>query len=34
MSKKDEKFPAEAYKENVLAECFADAKEYFFINKR
>lgn len=30
MSKKDEKFPAEAYKKNVLAECFADAKEYFF----
>ena len=25
-----EKFPAAAYKANVLSECFADAKEYFF----
>ena len=25
----NEKFPAESYKENVLADCFADAKEYF-----
>jgi len=25
----EEKFPAKSYKENVLADCFADAKEYF-----
>lgn len=25
----DEKFPAQSYKENVLADCFDDAKEYF-----
>ncbi len=25
----DEKFPAQSYKENVLADCFEDAKEYF-----
>ncbi|MBP6002929.1 MAG: argininosuccinate lyase [Pyrinomonadaceae bacterium] len=25
----EEKFPAQSYKENVLADCFADAKEYF-----
>jgi argininosuccinate lyase len=25
----EEKFPAESYKENVLADCFADAKVYF-----
>lgn len=25
----NEKFPAESYKENVLVDCFADAKEYF-----
>jgi len=25
----NEKFPAKSYKENVLADCFADAKEYF-----
>jgi len=24
-----EKFPAQSYKDNVLADCFADAKEYF-----
>lgn len=24
-----EKFPAQGYKDNVLADCFADAKEYF-----
>ena len=24
-----EKFPAQAYKDNVLADCFADAKKYF-----
>ena len=24
-----EKFPAQTYKDNVLADCFADAKEYF-----
>lgn len=24
-----EKFPAQAYKDNVLADCFVDAKEYF-----
>lgn len=26
---KPEKFPAESYKDNVLADCFADAKEHF-----
>lgn len=25
----EEKFPAQSYKENVLADCFEDAKEYF-----
>jgi argininosuccinate lyase len=25
----EEKFPAESYRENVLADCFEDAKEYF-----
>ena len=25
----EEKFPAQSYKENVLADCFADAKEHF-----
>ena len=25
----EEKFPAQIYKENVLADCFEDAKEYF-----
>ena len=25
----DEKFPAQNYKENVLSDCFADAKKYF-----
>lgn len=30
MSDNSEKFPAAAYKADVLAECFADAKEYFF----
>jgi argininosuccinate lyase len=25
----EEKFPAQSYKDNVLADCFADAKEYF-----
>jgi argininosuccinate lyase len=25
----EEKFPAKSYKENVLADCFADGKEYF-----
>ncbi len=25
----DEKFPAQSYKENVLADCFEDAKHYF-----
>lgn len=25
----EEKFPAQGYKDNVLADCFADAKEYF-----
>ena len=28
-SETSEKFPAQNYKENVLADCFADAKEYF-----
>lgn len=28
-SKTAEKFPAQSYKENVLADCFKDAKEYF-----
>lgn len=28
-SETTEKFPAQNYKENVLADCFADAKEYF-----
>ncbi len=28
-SEVQEKFPAQSYKENVLADCFADAKEYF-----
>lgn len=26
---KTEKFPAQIYKENVLADCFEDAKKYF-----
>ena len=25
----EEKFPARIYKENVLADCFEDAKRYF-----
>ena len=25
----EEKFPAKIYKENVLADCFEDAKQYF-----
>ena len=25
----EEKFPAQNYKENVLADCFEDAKKYF-----
>lgn len=29
MSEKIEKFPAQSYKENVLSDCFADAKKYF-----
>jgi argininosuccinate lyase len=28
-AEKVEKFPAQTYKDNVLADCFADAKEYF-----
>lgn len=28
-SEVEEKFPAQSYKENVLADCFKDAKEYF-----
>jgi argininosuccinate lyase len=29
MKETEEKFPARNYKENVLADCFADAKKYF-----
>ena len=28
-AEKQEKFPAQSYKDNVLADCFADAKEHF-----
>ena len=29
LSEKKEKFPAPSYTENVLADCFEDAKQYF-----
>lgn len=29
MAETEEKFPAQSYKDNVLADCFADAKEHF-----
>jgi argininosuccinate lyase len=29
MTESEEKFPAQSYKDNVLADCFSDAKEHF-----